>query len=320
MKRAILLYSLGGPNNLEAVRPYLFNLFSDPAILRLPNPWREMLAWLIATTRTREAKKVYKAMGGKSPLLEQTQAQARALQKALCDWGTVECFVAMRCWQPFIFDALRRVKIFNPDEIIHLPLYPQYSTTTTGSSFSEAVALMDELGLNVVPQKVIQAYPTLSGFIESMVAQIKPALKRATKCGKPRLLLSAHGLPLSIVKSGDPYQGQCEETARALIEKLGRADLDYVLCYQSKVGPMKWIEPSLVGEIDRAGQEKKPLVIAPIAFVSEHSETLYELGMLNRERATHAGVPFYEVVPTVGTTPAFINGLADLVRSAVVNF
>lgn len=313
MKRAVLLSSMGGPANLESVRPFLYRLFSDPAILRIPFPLRLLLAFWIAKKRAPHARKIYEKMGGASPLLEQTRKQAEALEKKLSKKGAYRCFVGMSYAPPFIKEALQAIKEYDPDEIILLPLYPQFSTTTTASVFKEAEQTLSRMKLRARIKKIEKFYDE-SGFLEAMSENIKKTLEKTTEKKKARLLFSAHGLPEKIIRAGDPYQKQCEETAQLIVEKLGIAKLDWVLCYQSRVGPLKWIGPSTEEEIDRAGQEGKAIVVVPIAFVSEHSETLVELGFDGRARAEKAGAVFYDVVPTVQTNEAFIEGLARLVE------
>ncbi|HTJ63597.1 MAG TPA: ferrochelatase [Alphaproteobacteria bacterium] len=319
MKRtAVVLFNLGGPDRLEAVRPFLFNLFNDPAIFQLPQPFRTLLAYLVAKRRAPLAIEIYRHLGGGSPLLPNTEAQAKALHAALGGDENVRVFIAMRYWHPFTEQTVADVQDWRPDEIVLLPLYPQFSTTTTASSIRAWHQAAKAMKLNA-PTRSICCYPEASGFIAAAAELIAPALDQAAAYGKPRLLLSAHGLPESVVKGGDPYQFQCELTARAIVEKLGLPDLDWSICYQSRVGPMKWIGPSTDTEIRRAGQDKAPVVIAPIAFVSEHSETLVEIEIEYRKLAGEVGVPFFRRVDTVATAPSFIETLADLVgkQSAV---
>jgi ferrochelatase len=313
MKRAVVLFNLGGPDSLEAVRPFLFNLFNDAAIFHLPQPFRGWLAAIVAKRRAPTAVEIYRHLGGRSPLLANTEDQARALHQALGGSGDTRVFIAMRYWDPFTAQAVADVQAWGPDEIVLLPLYPQYSTTTTESSFKAWCEAARFLGLKV-PTKAVCCYPTAPGFIDAIAELIGPALTGAALYGKPRLLLSAHGLPETVVKAGDPYQFQCECTAAAIVDKLGISDLDWTVCYQSRVGPMKWIGPSTDQSIRNAGQDKVPVVVAPIAFVSEHSETLVEIEMEYRKLAGEVGVPYFVRVPTVSSAPSFITTLAELVR------
>lgn len=313
---AVVLSNLGGPDSLAAVEPFLRNLFQDPAILRLPTSLRRLLAWLIAKRRGPEARAIYRRMGGRSPLLAETEAQARSLREALSDLGTVKVVVAMRHWHPTSGEAARQVASFRPDRIVLLPLYPQFSTTTTASSL-DAWAVAARGASVSAPTSVVCCYPTAAGLIDAHAALIVPLLEAAAAQGPPRLLFSAHGLPKRVVAAGDPYRWQVEETARKIVERLGRAGLDWAVCYQSRVGPLAWIGPSTLEEITRAGRDRVPLVVAPVAFVSEHAETLVELDMTCRAFAEEAGVPRYERVPALGAHPAFIAALAGLVRGAV---
>jgi ferrochelatase len=312
---AVVLFNLGGPDRPEAVRPFLVNLFDDPHIIAAPAPVRGLLARLLASRRAKAARELYANIGGASPLLANTEAQAAALDAALAGGDdTIRSFIAMRYWHPLTQAAVRAVQAFEPDELILLPLYPQYSHTTTGSSlrvwFQEAAA-----GLQA-PARVVCCYPSEPGFVAAVAALIRPAYERASFAGRPRILFSAHGLPKRLADQGDPYQAHVEMTVTAVLAKLGLSGLEWQTCYQSRVGPLEWIKPYTVDEIARAGAERRPLVVVPIAFVSEHSETLVELDIEYRRLALDKGVPRYERVPTVGTHPAFIAGLASLVRGA----
>jgi ferrochelatase len=232
--------------------------------------------------------------------------------------GDIRIFIAMRYWHPFTAQTVADVQTWGPDEIVLLPLYPQFSTTTTASSLSAWHEAAKALGLKI-PTREICCYPTEAGLIKAMAELIAPGLAEAADHGQPRLLLSAHGLPESVVNSGDPYQWQCEQTAQAIVAFLGRsnpewADLDWTVCYQSRVGPMKWIGPSTDAEIRRAGQDKVPVVIAPIAFISEHSETLVEIEIEYRKLAEEERVAFFRRIPAVGVSPDFIGSLASLIQ------
>jgi ferrochelatase len=314
-RRAIVLFNLGGPDSLETVRPFLFNLFNDKAIFRLPQPFRSLLAAVVAKRRTPTAIEIYRHLGGGSPLLANTEAQAAALHAALGGGDNIRVFVAMRYWHPFTSQTVSEVQAWGPDEIILLPLYPQYSTTTTASSLAAWRETARFLRLNT-PTKAICCYPEESGFISAVADLIAPAMDEARLHGTPRLLLSAHGLPEKVVQGGDPYQYQCEQTATAIVAQLGIPDLDWQVCYQSRVGPLKWIGPSTDEAIRNAAQDKRPVVIAPIAFVSEHSETLVEIEIEYRKLAQDVGVPHFVRVPAVATAPSFIEGLARLVKHA----
>ncbi len=310
MKVAIILFNLGGPDSLESVQPFLRNLFGDPAILRLPTLIRAPLARFLASRRTAKARAIYAKIGGSSPILGQTEAQARALEEALGGEHEWRGYVCMRYWHPLTDAVVRSVKRFAPDRIILLPLYPQFSTTTTASSFKA----WNDTAAFKVPTKTIDSYPTEPGFIAASVALVKQGLAEASSNPR-RVLFSAHGLPEKIIKAGDPYQAQVEQTAKAITDAIG--GLDWSICYQSRVGPLKWIGPSTGAEIRRAGADKVGVVVYPLSFVSEHSETLVELDIDYRRLADEVGIPTYIRVPTVGTHPLFIAGLATLVRDAL---
>jgi ferrochelatase len=315
MRTAVVLMNLGGPDSLPAVEPFLTNLFSDPAIIRLPWLLRMPLARLIARARARTAREIYEKLGGASPLLANTEAQAQALDRLL--GPDYRSFIAMRYWRPTSADAARAVADWKPDNIVCLPLYPQLSTTTTASSLADWRRAVAQLRLDL-PTLVVCCYPAEKGFIEAIAGLVRPLLDRASGHVKPpRLLLTAHGLPKKIVTAGDPYPRQVESTARAIVAELAQPEPDWQVCYQSRVGPLEWIGPATEDEIRRAGGEGVPLVVAPISFVSEHSETLVELDLDYRDLAAQCGVPAYERVPTVGVEPAFIAALAKLVNRAV---
>jgi protoporphyrin/coproporphyrin ferrochelatase len=312
-RTAVVLFNLGGPDSLEAVAPFLINLFSDPAIIGLPQPLRSLVARAIAWRRAPVARAIYERLGGGSPLLANTEAQARALEAAL--GASSRVFIAMRYWPPFAAEVAKAVKAWQPDAIVLLPLYPQASTTTTQSSLADWQRAATAAGLGA-PTRALCCYPEEAGFIAALAGEIRNALARWPRGVPNRVLFSAHGLPQKIVDSGDPYPWQVERTAAALRAVLAMPELDSVVCYQSRVGPLAWIGPSTDDEIRRAGREGVGLIVAPIAFVSEHSETLVELDREYHHLAEGAGVPRYERVPTVGTAPAFIAGLARLVRDA----
>ena len=316
MKLAIILFNLGGPDSPEAVEPFLRNLFSDPAIISLPWILRAPLARFIARRRAPLAQKIYAHIGGRSPILEETQKQARALEAAVTGSGIeARAFVAMRCWHPFSDGTALAVKNFAPDHIVALPLYPQYSTTTSASSLKDWDRAAKKAGL-AQPLTRICCYPDLPGFITAAAGKIRAAMAEPRPGLSYRLLFSAHGLPKKTIAGGDPYQWQVEATAHALVDALGINALDWKICYQSRVGPLKWLEPSTDAEVARAGREELGVIVAPIAFVSEHSETLVELDIEYEKLARRAGVPDYRRAATVGADPAFIAGLADLVRCA----
>ena len=324
MKRlAIVLFNLGGPDRLEAVEPFLYNLFMDPAIIGVPQPLRWMLAKLISKRRAPLAQDIYKHIGGKSPLLDLTLEQARALETAVrgnFKEAEVQAFVCMRYWHPMSDAVAKDVKAFGPDQIIMLPLYSQFSTTTTESSFSDWNRAAAAAGITA-PSKRICCYPVEPGLIDAQTQLLKTALDeaRAQAGDTPiRVLFSAHGLPKKIVdKKGDPYPQHVEQGAAAVVEQFPEPIDDWLVSYQSRVGPLEWIGPSTDDEIRRAGRDGVALVILPIAFVSEHSETLVELDIEYKELADECGVKIYVRVPAVATHEAFINGLAHVVQSTL---
>jgi protoporphyrin/coproporphyrin ferrochelatase len=309
---AVVLFNLGGPDSLTAVEPFLVNLFADPAIIALPNPLRYILARLIARRRLAVARHIYARMGNGSPILANTEIQARALEAAL--GGDVRVFIAMRYWHPMTDETAATVKRWGPDEIVLLPLYPQFSSTTTASSLAAWHKAARAAGL-AVPTRAVCCYPTADGFIAALTARLEAALVD-WPAGEPvRVLLSAHGLPQRIVARGDPYQWQIEATAAALRARIARP-VDTIVCYQSRVGPLRWLEPATDQEIKRAGSEHTGVIVLPIAFVSEHSETLVELDLDYGALAARSGVPRYVRAPTVAADERFIGGLAAAVRGA----
>jgi ferrochelatase len=313
----VVLFNLGGPDSLDAVEPFLRNLFSDPAIISLSAPLRLPLAWLIARRRGPLARDIYGKIGGRSPIVEETEKQARALESELAAQGhEAKAIIAMRAWKPFAPQAAASLRSWKPERIVLLPLYPQFSTTTTASSLDDWAKAARTSRLTA-PTSRVCCYPWDGGFIAAESDLVQQAWARRKPHVDYRLLLSAHGLPKRMISRGDPYQWQVEKTAEAIVEKLGIAGLDWSLCYQSRVGPLEWIGPATDAEVRRAGRDGNGVVIAPIAFVSEHSETLVELDIEYAKLAREHGVPDYIRVATVGTHPAFIGGLAKLVIRAV---
>jgi len=317
-KTAVVLFNLGGPDRPEAVEPFLFNLFFDPAIIRLPTPLRWFIAKLISRRRAPVAQEIYREMGGGSPLLPNTEAQAAALTAALeaKGLGPAKVFVAMRYWHPRASETARAVATYGPERVILLPLYPQYSTTTTASSLREWQREAKAKGISA-PAHAVCCYPEEPGFVEAVVEGLRQALRGIDHDRPPRVLFSAHGLPKKIVDQGDPYQWQVEQSVAAVLRRLGEVNLDWQICYQSRVGPLEWIGPATDSEIEKAAREGRPIVVVPIAFVSEHSETLVELDIEYRRLAEAHGAPAYVRVPTVAADTLFIEGLAGLVERAL---
>jgi protoporphyrin/coproporphyrin ferrochelatase len=309
MKLAVVLFNLGGPDVPEAIEPFLRNLFGDPAIITLPGLLRRPLAWLIARRRAPVARNIYARIGGRSPILPETEAQAAALARELGE--DVRVFIAMRYWTPFSGETAKKIRAWSPDRIVLLPLYPQFSTTTTGSSFADWTGAAAKAGLTA-PTSRICCYPALPGFIAALADLARNAMAMQKPGISYRLLLSAHGLPKRIIAKGDPYQLQVEQTAAALVRELGIAD--HAVCYQSRVGPLEWIGPSTDAEIRRAGADGKGIVLVPVAFVSEHSETLVELDIEYAHLAERCGVADYIRVPAAGCHAMFVKDLARLVR------
>lgn len=320
IRTAVVLFNLGGPDSPRAVQPFLFNLFNDRAIIDAPAPVRWLLAKYISRRRAPLASDNYALLGGGSPLLPNTKRQAEALEQALGDSGEVRCFIAMRYWHPFATETVADVRAFGPGRIVLLPLYPQYSATTSGSSIADWTKTARAAGLNV-PVRVICCYPEMNGLIERIAELTAEAWLRAAQAGEPRILFSAHGLPERNIAAGDPYQWQVERSAAAVAagvaQRLGH-EPDWRICYQSRVGRLVWIKPYTESEVEAAAGDGRPLVIVPLAFVSEHVETLVELDVEYRELALRNGAPAYERVRTVNEDGPFIDGLAELVRGALV--
>ena len=312
MKKAIILFNLGGPDKLENVEPFLFNLFNDPAILNLPAFFRYPLAKLISNRRAPVAKKIYGELGGSSPILKLTEEQSQALEEKLNQSQTDDdhkCFVVMRCWNPRAEDVIKKVQLYQPDEIILMPLYPQYSAATSGSSIKEwrDVCIKNKYNIKT---STICCYPTDKNFIS---AHTKEITKKTKNLKNYKLIFSAHGLPEKNIKKGDPYQWQVEQSVKKIVESLDDEDLDWVLSYQSRVGPLKWIGPSTDDVIVENSKIGKHIVLIPIAFVSEHSETLVELDIEYKKLAEDNGCKNYTRVPALGVNEDFINAMSELI-------
>ncbi len=317
---AVVLFNLGGPDNQAAVRPFLLNLFTDPAILRVPPFIRPFLARLIAHRRVPAARENYRLMGGGSPLLPLTQKQAAALEADLSAGREVRCFIAMRYWHPFSEAAARAVRDWAPDEVLLLPLYPHFSTTTTGSSLTAWREAAARIGL-AVPTTTLCCWFDDEGIVANAAAIAQRAIDAARAELSPdvplRVLFSAHGLPQTIVDRGDPYQFQIEAYVAALRRHLRDPGIDGLVCYQSRATPQQWLGPSTDEAVIKAGRDGCAVVVVPVAFVSDHSETLVELDMEYRHLARQHGVPGYFRAPVQNDDPGFITALAGLARNAL---
>ena len=312
MKKAIILFNLGGPDKIENVEPFLFNLFNDPAILNLPTLLRYPLAKLISNRRAPVAKKIYEELGGSSPILKLTKEQSNALETKLNQTqmnNEYKCFIVMRCWSPRANDVIKDVQSFNPEEIILMPLYPQYSAATSGSSIKEWKDVCKKNNYKV-KTSTICCYPIDQNFIN---AHTKEILKKIKDLKNFKLIFSAHGLPEKNIKKGDPYQWQVEQSVKKIVESLNIENLDWILSYQSRVGPLKWIGPSTEDIIIKNSKIGKHIVLVPIAFVSEHSETLVELDIEYKEIANANGCKNYTRVPALGINEDFIKAMSELI-------
>ncbi|NDC13924.1 MAG: ferrochelatase [Synechococcaceae bacterium WB9_2_170] len=324
-KVGVLLLNLGGPERIQDVGPFLYNLFSDPEIIRLPNPvLQKPLALLISTLRSAKSQDAYRSIGGGSPLRRITEQQARELQSQLRQRGIeATSYVAMRYWHPFTESAVGDIKADGVDEVVVLPLYPHFSISTSGSSFRELQRLrQSDPAFARLPIRCIRSYYDDPGYIGAMAELIAREIQACPNPAQAHVFFSAHGVPKSYVEeAGDPYQREIEDCARLIMERLeqdlGHAN-PYTLAYQSRVGPVEWLKPytdDALQELGKAGV--KDLVVVPISFVSEHIETLEEIDIEYREIATEAGITNFRRVPALDTSPAFIRGLTDLVLQAL---
>lgn len=312
MKIAVVLFNLGGPDSLESVSPFLFNLFNDPAIIRLPKIPRFILAKLVSSLRNKKAKGIYARLGGSSPLLKNTTEQAVALEEYLNNLFKTEAqfkvHIAMRYWHPRAQSVIKDLEQSQPDEVVLLPLYPQYSTTTTESSFIE---FMDLLNKSTIQAKIhqIQCYPIQPTYIKAHVSLIEAVPKTTNS----HILFSAHGIPKDLVD--DPYEHQVQKTVKAVMGSF--KGIPHTLCYQSKVGPKEWLGPNAEDSIKSLSKAGKDLIVVPISFVSDHSETLVELDMDYADLAKSQGVSSYRRVPSLNSNPLFIQSLAELIQETL---
>lgn len=310
---AVVLFNLGGPDGPGSVRPFLKNLFNDPAIIYAPWPVRPLLAELISRTRAPKVSVEYDKMGGGSPIVPETEKQCEALTRALNEAsGDTEfrCFMAMRYWHPFVGEAVKAVKAWEAEEVVLLPLYPQFSTTTTGSSLK---AWRDAGGPDA---RAVCCYPTQHDFVSAHAGLIREAFSKAGKPDNAIVLHSAHGLPEITIERGDPYKWQVEQTVAAVTAALPEL-AEHRTCFQSKVGPLEWIKPATEDAVREAAEAGRHIILSPIAFVSEHIETLVELDDEYRELAEEHGAAGYTRVPALGDTPGFIAALTRLTLEAL---
>ncbi len=322
MKIAVVLFNLGGPDSLQAVKPFLFNLFYDRAILTYRNPLRWVLAKLISARREQKAMNIYKQLGGGSPLNINTAKQAHALEEALKNsgCGQFKVFTAMRYWHPLTEDVVKQVKDYQPDRIVLLPLYPQFSTTTTASSINYWLRCFggEKTKSNT---SVVCCYYNHEKFIQAHAEVLLNSLKELKSTEKPYILFSAHGLPQKVIDQGDPYQWQVEQTIASIVDLLRQKNInfDFEVCYQSRVGPLKWIGPSIQECMEKVAKTNQPVVVVPISFVSEHSETLVELDIEYKKIAYDLGVIEYKRVLSLAENSAFIECLKDIVMNNTKN-
>jgi ferrochelatase len=312
---AVVLFQLGGPDSQAAVEPFLYNLFCDPDIINFPGAFlaRKALAKLISTTRSKVVRQHYAEIGGGSPIRRLTEQQSRALEKALKPHISVRTMVAMRYWQPDTAEAVAVLDREPYDELILLPLYPHYSFATTRSSLNE----WNRQYTAKTPVKIIDHFYDHPDYIAGIVQRINEVLTTLDNAEQVHLVFSAHGLPMTLVEKGDPYPKQIEETVQ-LVRELGAWENPHVLCYQSKVGPQKWLRPSLTGTIERMAKSGiTRMLVIPIAFLTEHIETLHEINIEAREKAESLGVKEFYMMPAINDSPLLIRALADLVLRAV---
>jgi ferrochelatase len=312
----VVLFQLGGPDTLAAIEPFLYNLFCDPDIIDFPfaRIGRKPLAKLISTTRAHKVQHHYATIGGGSPIRRFTERQARALETELTGRGLdARCFVAMRYWHPFTSEAVAELQAAECDEVVLLPLYPQYSSTTTGSSLNEWQRLFCGDG----PVRNVGAFYRHPMYLDAVIEKIEEALARFSDPARAEIVFSAHSVPMSVIAKGDPYQRQIEETVRLLMERGGWPN-GHRLCYQSKVGASKWLQPSLHRALkDLSAEKVREVCIVPVAFVSDHVETLGEIDHEAREEARRLGIRQFEMSAGLNDSPKFISALGQLVMEAL---
>lgn len=317
----VLLLNLGGPDQLEDVGPFLFNLFADPEIIRIPFRWMQRpLAWFISTRRTKTSQDNYRQIGGGSPLRRITEEQGQALKQRLQELGQeADIYIGMRYWHPFTEEAIARIKRDRQDRLVILPLYPQFSISTSGSSFRLLQRIwLEDPKLSQIEYTVIPSWYKQPAYLQAMADLIAQELDKLPNPDKAHIFFSAHGVPRSYVEeAGDPYQQEIEECTSLIMQTLNRPN-PHTLAYQSRVGPVEWLQPYTEDAIEALGaQGVEDLVVVPISFVSEHIETLQEIDIEYREVAEHAGIHNFHRVPAPNTHPLFIQALADLVVDAL---
>jgi protoporphyrin/coproporphyrin ferrochelatase len=320
MKLGVLVFNLGGPETLRDVKPFLYQLFSDPEIIRIKwTPLRKTVAWTIATLRRKKSEGYYAQIGGGSPLRKLTQEQASALQTELKSRGIdARTFMGMCTWKPFLSEAADEAARSDIDRLVILPLFPHYSFTTTRAGTEVLKRLVEARpALKKLNTTWISTWAEHPAYIESFALAIERELVKFAEPDKARLLFSAHSIPESYVREGDPYLTQTQRSVELIMDRLGRRN-DYELSFQSRIGPVKWLEPATNDVITRYGKEGvHNVLVVPISFVSEHIETLYELDILYKKVAEDAGVKNFRRVPALNSDPAFIRALADIVEDAI---
>ena len=317
----VLLLNLGGPDKIEDVRPFLFNLFADPEIIRLPvKALQKPLAWLISTLRAKKSQDNYLEIGGGSPLRRITEEQGVALEARLKELGQdVKIYIGMRYWYPFTEEAIAKIKEDKIEKVVVLPLYPQFSISTSGSSFRVLEEMWaEDPELKNIEYTLIPSWYDDQDYLTAMADLIGQELDKFEQPEEARVFFSAHGVPVSYVEeAGDPYQKEIEKCTDLIMKTLGRSN-EYTLAYQSRVGPVEWLQPYTEDALEQLGEDGvKNLAVVPISFVSEHIETLQEIDIEYREIATEAGIENFFRVPAMNTHPTFINSLAGLVMNAL---
>ncbi|MEW6209012.1 MAG: ferrochelatase [Acidobacteriota bacterium] len=319
-RTGVLLFNLGGPETLEQVRPFLFNLFSDPDIIRLPlRAMQKPLAWIISTSRYKKSRGYYQQIGGGSPLRRITDEQARAMEKALSAMGIqARAYVGMRYWNPFIEEALDEMRRDQINHLVVLPLYPQFSISTTGSSLNRMKEILDSNDHPFERISIIESWQEDARYIASLASTVREELEKFPDPANAHIVFSAHSVPVSYIEEGDPYLDHTRQTVRKVIEHIG--DRPYTLSFQSKVGPVKWLEPSTDQTLRKLAREgTSQVLLVPVSFVSEHIETLYELDILYRDVAREIGLEHYRRAPALNCREDFIEAIAHLVKEKIID-